>query len=82
MTTKSAFRLSLSPLTLTFYAGRVKQKDGYAVAVGTRHDVTSDVFACMIQFAEAKGGEFEIINGGGDVWDVTITKRAALAARE
>lgn len=79
MSTKTDFRVLLSSLTLTFYAGRVRQKNGYAVSTGPRHDVTSDVFAGLIQFAEAKGGEFEI-NGGGEVWDVTVIKREAREA--
>lgn len=78
MTAKTEFRLCMSPLTRTIYAGRVQQKDGYAVSTGVRHDVTNDFYSCLLQFAESHGGAFEIV-GANDAWDVTVTKRANTA---
>jgi hypothetical protein len=73
---KTEFRLCMSPLTRIMYAGRVQQKDGYAVSTGVRHDVTNDFYACLIQLAQSHGGEFKI-TGGNETWDVAVTKRPA-----
>lgn len=77
---KTEFRLAMSPLSHTIYAGRVKDAgNGCAIATGVRHDVTNDFLGLIIQYGHgAKGGAFEIV-GGGEVWDVTVTKRAAVA---
>lgn len=65
----------MSPLTRTIYAGRVKQVgDRFAESTGVRHDVTNDFLCLVIQYGESHGGAFEIV-GGGDVYDVTVTKR-------
>ena len=77
MTTKTEFRLLMSPLTRTVYAGRVKQLEGNtALSTGVRHDVTNDFLGVLIQYAESHKGSFEIV-GGGEAYDVTVTKRAA-----
>lgn len=76
MSQKTEFRLLMSPLTRTIYAGRVKQMDGStALSTGVRHDVTNDFLGVVIQYGQARKGAFEIV-GGGEVWDVTVTKRA------
>lgn len=77
MATKTEFRLLMSPLTRTIYAGRVKQLDDKtALSTGVRHDVTNDFLNVLIQYAESHNGAFEIV-GGGEAYDVTVTKRAA-----
>lgn len=77
MAAKTEFRLLMSPLTRTIYAGRVKQLDDKtALSTGVRHDVTNDFLAVLIQYAETHEGAFEIV-GGGEAYDVTVTKRAA-----
>lgn len=80
MSNKTDFRLRVSPLTGTVYAGRVKQLDETtAVSTGTRYDVTNDFLEAVITYGESHGGAFEIV-GGGEAYDVTVTKRAAQAA--
>lgn len=73
-TAKHPFRLAMSPLTRTIYAGRIKQHDGYAEAVGVRHDVTADFYACLIQMADSHGGEFTITANGKPAYEVTVKK--------
>lgn len=81
MQPKPEFRLLMSPLTRTIYAGQVRQ-DGpkTAVSTGVRHDVTNDFLGVVIQYGESHGGAFEIV-GGGETYDVTVTKRATQAAK-
>lgn len=71
---KHDFRLAMSPLTRTIFAGRIAQKDGYAQAVGVRHDVTADFYGCLIQLAESHGGTFEITANGEPAYEVTVRK--------
>ena len=72
---KTEFRLLMSPLSRTIYAGRVKDAgNGTAFSSGVRHDVTNDFLGVVIQYGQAHKGAFEIV-GGGEVWDVTVTKR-------
>lgn len=73
-TTKHPFSLAMSPLTRTVFAGRIRQKDGYAEAVGIRHDVTSAFYACLIQMADSHGGEFQINANGKPAYEVTVKK--------
>ena len=73
-TTKNPFRLVMSPLTRTIYAGRVRQRDGYAEAVGVRHDVTSDFLACIIQYTESHGGSFTINENGAPAYEVVVRR--------
>ena len=68
------FRLAMSPLTRTIYAGRIRQRDGYAEAIGVRHDVTRDFYACLIQLAESHGGEFTISSNGVPAFEVSVKK--------
>lgn len=76
MAAKTEFRLLMSALSHTVYAGRVKRvSDSTVVSTGVRHDVTSDFLDLVVRFGEAKGGAFEIV--GDETWDVTVTKRAA-----
>lgn len=78
---KTEFRLLMSPLSRTIYAGRVKDIGGStALSVGVRHDVTNDFLSCVMQLGEAMGGKFAINNEEGQ-WEVTVTKRAAQAAQ-
>jgi hypothetical protein len=67
-------RLALSPLTKTIYAGRIKQRDGYAEAVGARHDVTHDFYVVLIQLAESRDGSFVITVDGKPSYEVTVKK--------
>lgn len=73
-TAKHPFRLAMSPLTRTIYAGRVRQRDGYAEAVGVRHDVTSDFLSCIIQYAESHDGSFSIIENGAPAYEVVVRR--------
>lgn len=73
---KHDFRLAMSPLTRTIFAGRIAQKDGYAQPVGVRHDVTADFYGCLIQMAESHGGEFTITANGEPAYVVTVQKVA------
>ncbi len=76
MANKTEFRLLMSPLTRTIYAGRVKQiGENTSLSTGVRHDVTNDFLGAVIQYGQAHGGAFEIL-GGDEEWDVTVTKRA------
>ena len=76
MSAKADFRLLMSPLSHTVYAGRVKRvNENTVVSTGVRHDVTNDFLDLVVRFGEAKGGAFEIV--GDEAWDVTVTKRAA-----
>lgn len=78
MTATTEFRLLMSPLTRTIYAGRVKQVgENTALSKGVRHDVTNDFLGVLIQYANSHKGSFEIV-GGGETYDVTVTKRAAV----
>lgn len=74
MTKKNDFRLLMSPLTKTIFAGRVKLRDGYAESVGVRHDVTSDFLACIIQYAESYDGEFAIYENGAPAYEVVVRR--------
>ena len=44
------FRLLMSPLTKTVYAGRAKDHGGYSEMSGVRHDVTQDFMSLMVQY--------------------------------
>jgi len=79
MATKNEFRLAMSPLTRAVFAGRIKQKEGYAEAVGARHDVTSDFYAVLIQMAENHGGEFTISSNGEPECIVKLVKKEVAA---
>ncbi|MCR4158779.1 hypothetical protein NUK34_07930 [Kerstersia gyiorum] len=72
---KHPFRLAMSPLTRTIFAGRIRQREGYAKAVGVRHDVTADFYACLIQMAESHSGEFTITANGRPAYDVIVRAR-------
>lgn len=74
MTAKHPFRLAMSPLTKTIYAGRVRQRDGYAEPAGPRHDVTNDFYGCLIQMTGENGGTFTIRAAGVPAYVVTIKK--------
>jgi hypothetical protein len=67
----------MSPITRTIYAGRIRQRDGYAEATGVRHDVTADFYACLLQLAESHGGEFTISANGAPAFDVSVRKAEA-----
>jgi hypothetical protein len=73
------FRLAMSPLTRKVFAGRIRQRDGYAEAVGVRHDVTGDFYACLIQMAESHDGEFVIHANGSPAFTVSVRKVEAAA---
>lgn len=73
-TSKHEFRLLMSPLTKTIFAGRVKQREGYAESVGVRHDVTSDFLACIVQYTESHGGEFTIDENGAPTYEVVVRR--------
>lgn len=78
---KTGFRLLMSPFTRKIYAGSVEVLGvGTALCTGVRHDVTNDFLSAVIQYGQAHKGAFEIV-GGGEVWDVTVTKRAAQSAQ-
>lgn len=81
-TAKHPFRLAMSPLTNTIFAGRIRQMDGYAKAVGVRHDVTSDFYACLIQMAESNGGTFTITANGKPAYEVTVKAVERTTAQE
>lgn len=68
------FKLAMSPLTRTVYAGRVKQAVGknYAEPVGVRHDVTNDFYEVLIHMAESRGGEFVINSNGKPAFEVSV----------
>lgn len=68
------FRLAMSPISRSIFAGRIRQRNGYAEAIGVRHDVTPDFYACLIQLAESHGGSFTISADGKPAYDVTIVK--------
>lgn len=79
---KTEFRLLMSPLSRTVYAGRVKdQGNGIAVSTGVRHDVTNDFLALVIEYGRSHKGAFEIV-GGGETYDVTVTKREPEPSKE
>ena len=70
-------RIATSPLTGRIHLGRVNK---YGTAfVGEKQDVTSDVLKAVIDKAEFHGGTFDI-EGGGEVWDVIVKKRAVRSA--
>lgn len=73
-TAKHPFRLAMSPLTRTIFAGRIRQREGYAEAVGVRHDVTSDFLACIIQYTESHGGTFTINKNGAAAYEVVVRR--------
>lgn len=66
------FRLAMSPLTRTVYAGRIRQREGYAEAVGQRHDVTADFYGVLIQMADSHKGSFTITSNGQPAYEVTV----------
>lgn len=66
------FRLAMSPLTRTVFAGRIKQREGYAEAVGVRHDVTHDFYGVLIQMAESQGGTILINSNGKPAYEVVV----------
>ena len=68
-----ATRIATSAFTGRIFSGRVS-KDGKSF-VGEKRDVTSDVLCAIIEKAEFHGGSFDI-EGGGQTWDVTVTKRS------
>lgn len=71
---KHPFRLAMSPLTRTIFAGRIRQREGYAEAVGVRHDVTADFYGCLIQMADSHEGEFTINSDGKPAYRVMVEK--------
>lgn len=71
---KHDFRLLMSPLTRTIFAGRVKLHEGYAESVGVRHDVTADFLACIIQYAESHDGTFTINENGAAAYEVVVRR--------
>ena len=73
-TAKHPFRLVMSPLTKTIFAGRVRERENYAEAVGVRHDVTNDFLSCIIQYAESYGGEFTINENGSPAYEVVVRR--------
>lgn len=66
------FSLAMSPLTRTVFAGRIKQREGYAEAVGVRHDVTAGFYGVLIQMAESHGGTFTITANGKPAYEVSV----------
>ncbi|MBH2008330.1 MAG: hypothetical protein I8H71_01385 [Xanthomonadaceae bacterium] len=71
MSPKTEFRVLVSPLTKTAYAGRVRQRAGYAESAGIRHDVTSDVFAAIVDIVGA--GNTHVLSVAGEPhYEVTV----------
>lgn len=70
---KSEFRMMMSPLTRTMYAGPVKNDGNGYVSAGKRHDVTQDFFRCMVEYLQANDGEVSI-SGGGERFTFTMKK--------
>lgn len=66
-------RLAVTALTGRIVAGRQNAK-GTDLTEGSRQDVTSDFMKALIDKADYHGGKFDI-EGGGDHWDVVVTKR-------
>jgi len=71
---KHPFRLAMSPLSRTIFAGRIRQREGYAEAVGVRHDVTADFYGCLIQMADSHGGQFTINENGTPAYEVVVRR--------
>ena len=67
-------RLAVTALGGRVVAGHENAK-GTEITEGSRQDVTSDFMKALIDKAEFHGGKFDIA-GGGDHWDVTVTKRS------
>ncbi|OZY45843.1 DUF7446 family protein [Pseudomonas lundensis] len=67
-------RLAVTALGGRVMAGNENAK-GTEITEGSRQDVTSDFMKALIDKAEFHGGKFDI-SGGGDHWDVTVTKRS------
>lgn len=65
-------------LAVTALAGRIvagfENAKGTEITEGSRQDVTSDFMKAVIDKAEWHGGSFDI-TGGGESWEVTVTKR-------
>lgn len=66
-------RLAVTALTGRIIAGH-ENAHGTEITEGSRQDVTSDFMKALIDKAEYHGGEFDI-SGGGELWDVKVTKR-------
>lgn len=81
-TEKHPFMLAMSPITKTIFAGRLRQLEGYAEAVGQRHDVTSSFHACVIQFADSHGGSYTINENGKPAFEVKVRKLDAEAGAQ
>ena len=72
-------RIACSPLTGRIHRGRVNAAGN--AFVGQKEDVTSDVLRAVVEKAQFHGGRFEI-EGGGEMWAVTVTKQATGARTE
>ncbi len=66
-------RLGVTAINGRVIAGYENAK-GSEITEGSRQDVTSDFMKALIDKAEHHNGKFEI-GGGGEMWDVTVTKR-------
>lgn len=71
-------RIACSPLSGHIHLGRVN-KDGTAFT-GDKRDVTSDVLGAVIDKAKFHGGSFDVQDGNGNRWVVTVAKQAGEAA--
>lgn len=71
MSTPTEFRVLVSPLTKTAYAGRVRYREDYAESAGVRHDVTSDVLAAIVDIVGA--GNTHVLSVAGDPhYEITV----------
>lgn len=66
-------RLGVTAINGRIIAGYENSK-ATEITEGSRQDVTSDFMKALIDKAEFHGGSFDIA-GGGEQWDVTVTKR-------
>jgi len=73
-------RLAVTAINGRIIAGHENSKSD-AITEGSRQDVTSDFMKALIDKAEYHGGAFDIA-GGGDHWDVIVTKRSGSGENE
>lgn len=66
-------RLGVTAIDGRIIAGHENAK-ATDITEGSRQDVTSDFMKALIDKAEHHGGEFNI-GGGGERWNVTVTKQ-------